>query len=513
MAKTGENKNMVLFPFMAQGHIIPFMELALQIEQRTNYEVTIVNTPMNIKKLRSSLPPNSSIRFLELPFTSSDHGLPPNTENTDALPYNLVIRLLEATNSLVPTFKQLVHKLIDPQLSPRHSSVCVIADLFFGWTASVAKELGVFHAFFCGNSGYGLACYCSFWMNLPYRAEISDEFSFPDFPEANKIHKTQISPQMLEANGGDAWSVFQGKNFSQWVNTDGILFNSVEEFDKLGLLYFRRKFGRPVWTIGPVLSRGSRAEKKVGIRTELCREWLNTKPVNSVLYVSFGSMNTISASQMMQLAMALEASGTNFIWVVRPPIGFDINSEFKADQWLPEGFEARIQGSRRGLIVHNWAPQMEILSHRAVSAFLSHCGWNSAIEALSHGVPILGWPMAGEQFFNSKFLEEEVGVSVEVARGKSCEVRHEDVKAKIELVMNETEKGKEIRTKACKVKEIVKNAMKDEHGFQGSSVKAMNDFFSVVDSVKEKIEASNCHLPTMINSSTGKEFAKIASGA
>ncbi|KAJ7950445.1 Glycosyltransferase [Quillaja saponaria] len=465
MANTEGNKNMVLFPFMAQGHIIPFMELALQIEQRTNYEVTIVNTPMNIKKLRSSLPPYSSIRLLELPFTSSDHGLPPNTENTDALPYNLVIRLVEATTTLLPTFKQLVHKLIDPQLGHHHRSVCVIADILFGWTASVAKELGVFHTFFCCNSGYGLACYCSFWMNLPYREEISDEFSFPDFPEANKIHKTQLSHNMLEANSGDAWTVYQNENLA-----------------------------RPVWSIGPVLSTGSRAGKEDGVRTELCREWLNTKPLNSVLYVCFGSMNTISASQMMQLAMALEASGTNFIWVVRPPIGFDINSEFKADQWLPEGFEARVEGSRKGLIVHNWAPQMEILSHRAVSAFLSHCGWNSAIEALSHGVPILGWPMAAEQFFNSKFLEEEVGVCVEVARGKMSEVRHEDVKAKIELVMNETEKGKEIRTKACKVKEMIKNTMKNEHGFQGSSVKAMNDFFSVAESVKEKTKASNSHL-------------------
>ncbi|KAJ7980739.1 Glycosyltransferase [Quillaja saponaria] len=441
-------ENIVLFPFMAQGHIIPFMALALQLEQRTNYSVTIVNTPLNIKKLRSSLPPSSSIHLFELPFNSSDHGLPPNTENTDILPYNLVLRLLESSTSVRPSFKQLVQKLIDTQLGHGQARVCIIADLFFGWTASVAKELGVFHAFFSLTSVYGLACYYSFWMNLPYKKENSDEFSFPDFPEANRIHKSQLPRYMLEADGADAWTVFQTKNFSEWVHTDGILSNSVEEFDQLGLQYFRRKFGRKVWTIGPVLSTGSRerAGREYGIGPELCREWLNTKPLSSVLYVSFGSMNTISPSQMMQLAMALEESGTNFIWVVRPPIGFDINSEFKDNEWFPEGFQERIQG---------------------------------------HGVPILGWPIAAEQFFNSKLLEEEVGVSVEVARGKSSEVRHEDIAAKIELVMDETQKGKEMKRKACEVRDIIKIAMKDEEGFQGSSAKGMNDFLSTLVSVKE----------------------------
>lgn len=97
-------------------------------------------------------------------------------------------------------------------------------------------------------------------------------------------------------------------------------------------------------------------------------------------------MNTISPSQMMELAKALESSGKNFIWVVRPPIGFDINSGFKADEWLPKGFEERITESKKGLLVHKWAPQLEILSHKSTGMFLSNCGWNSVLESLSHGV-------------------------------------------------------------------------------------------------------------------------------
>ena len=485
-AMAEREENIVLFPFMAQGHIIPFLALALHIEQSKNYTVTLVNTPLNIKKLRPSLPPNSSINLVEIPFSSSDYGLP-NTENTDALPYYQVIQLVEAGVSLKPSFKKLIENLTEQQGNP---PLCIIADIFFGWSASIAKELNVFHVIFSGNCGFGLACYYSLWIHLPHRYVDSDEFSLPDFAEASSIHVSQLAKTIKEADGTDPWSIFhQKKNLPEWVKSDGILFNTVEEFDLVGLLYFRRKLGLPVWPIGPVLlstKRQARAGKEGGISSELCLEWLNTKPFNSVLYVSFGSMNTISASQMMQLAMGLEASGKNFIWVVRPPIGFDLNSEFKSNEWLPEGFEERIKGSKRGLLVHNWAPQVDILSHKSVSTFLSHCGWNSVLESLSHGVPIIGWPMAAEQFFNVKLLEEELGVCVELARGKSCEIRHKDIVEKIELVMNETKKGNEMRSRACEVMEMIKNAKKDEEGFKGSSVKALDDFFSAALPVTKK---------------------------
>ncbi|KAH7560497.1 hypothetical protein JRO89_XS10G0031300 [Xanthoceras sorbifolium] len=163
-----------------------------------------------------------------------------------------------------------------------------------------------------------------------------------------------------------------------------------------------------------------------------------------------------------------------------------MNSEFKASDWLPEDFEERIKNSKQGLIVHRWAPQVDILSHEYVSAFLSHCGWNSVLEALSHGVTIIGWPVGAEQFYNAKFLEEEIGVCVEVARGTSCEVRHEEIVKIIELVMDETEKGKEMRRRACEIKETIENAIKDEENNKGSSTKAMDEFFNAGLTIREK---------------------------
>ncbi|KAJ0084292.1 hypothetical protein Patl1_29808 [Pistacia atlantica] len=469
MAET--KQNVILFPFMAQGHIIPFLALALHIQKtRKNCTITFVNTPLNIKKLRSSLPKSSSINFVEIPFNSSLHGLPPDSENCDALPYSLIIQLLRASASLKPAFRELINDLIYRN-NGADAPLCIIADIFFGWTAGVAQEFNVFHAIFSGAGGFGLACYYSVWRNLPHKKGESEDFLLPDFEEAGKIQKTQLALSMLQADGSDPWSLFQGGNLPEYVNSNGILFNTVKEFDKLGLKYFNRKLNRPVWAIGPILlSLDNRAQagkdKESGISSEFCKECL---------------------SHMKELAMALEASEKNFIWVVRPPIGFDINSEFRGQEWLPEGFEERvILGSKRGLLVKKWAPQVEILSHKAIGGFLSHCGWNSVLEALIHGVPILGWPMAAEQFFNVKFLEEEMGICVEVARGKTCELRHEDIEAKIEMVMSvKSKKGIEIRRNVGKVREMIKNAMRDEE-YKGSSVKAMDEFFNAALSMKEK---------------------------
>ncbi|KAG5577423.1 hypothetical protein H5410_057557 [Solanum commersonii] len=125
----------ILFPFMAQGHIIPFLTLAFKLEKK-GYHIIFVNTPLNIKKLKLSLPQNSSISLLKIPFNSSEHGLPPNTENTDSLSYKLL---------------NLVSSLIEKPL-------CVISDLFFGWSANIAHEFGIFHVIFSGAGGFGLAC-------------------------------------------------------------------------------------------------------------------------------------------------------------------------------------------------------------------------------------------------------------------------------------------------------------------------------------------------------------------
>ncbi|KAL0371155.1 UNVERIFIED_CONTAM: UDP-glycosyltransferase 92A1 [Sesamum angustifolium] len=113
---------------------------------------------------------------------------------------------------------------------------------------------------------------------------------------------------------------------------------------------------------------------------------------------------------------------------------------------------------------------------------MSHCGWNSVLESLKNGMPLIGWPVAAEQLYNAKTLVEEVGVCVGVARGTNVEVREENITEKIEKVMGESEEGRRMRRRAGEVKEMIEEAMRDEGDSKGSSVKAMHQFFAAAKS-------------------------------
>ncbi|XP_075675232.1 UDP-glycosyltransferase 92A1-like [Castanea sativa] len=266
----------------------------------------------------------------------------------------------------------------------------------------------------------------------------------------------------------------------------------MEGLGDIGVKYFRRKMGgKPVWMIGPACSsmkndthNQEERSEKLSSKTDSCCEWLDLHPPTSVLYVSFGSHNTILPSQMMELALSLEASNKAFMWVIRPPFGFSSTEDFRAE-WLPDGFEERIREKNQGLLVHKWAPQQEILSHKSIGAFLSHCGWNSVLESLSQGIPIIGWPLGGEQCFNSQMLENEVGVCIEVARGVNSETKHDEVARVIKMVLGKTEKGEEMRRKANQMKEKMEDSLRGGGGFEGSSIKAINDFLGTATSIKK----------------------------
>lgn len=140
-------------------------------------------------------------------------------------------------------------------------------------------------------------------------------------------------------------------------------------------------------------------------------KWLDLKEANSVVYICFGSMSSFSDAQLMEIAMGLEASGKQFIWVVKKE-----RKEGVREEWLPEGLEKRMEG--KGLIIRGWAPQVLILEHEAVGGFVTHCGWNSTLEAVCAGVPMVTWPVFAEQFYNEKLVTQILRIGVEVGAQK-----------------------------------------------------------------------------------------------
>ncbi|CAL5350887.1 unnamed protein product [Camellia sinensis] len=194
-------------------------------------------------------------------------------------------------------------------------------------------------------------------------------------------------------------------------------------------------------------------------------KWLDEQEPRSVVYACLGSITLLSLPQLIELGLGLEASKRPFVWVIRSG---DKAAEMK--KWVEEdGFEERTKG--RGLLIRGWAPQILILSRLAVGAFLTHCGWNSTLEGVCAGVPMITWPMFGEQFLNEKLAVQllEIGVSVGVQTvGRifaedNCEelVEREVVRAAVEKVMSEGIEGEETRRRARVFGVMAKKAMEE----------------------------------------------------
>ncbi|XP_074292685.1 zeatin O-glucosyltransferase-like [Silene latifolia] len=182
-----------------------------------------------------------------------------------------------------------------------------------------------------------------------------------------------------------------------------------------------------------------------------CLEWLNEHDKGSVIYVSFGTMTSLTEEQIGELATGLEKSGQKFIWVLRnADKGDDFCSGKDGNLELTEGYEERVKD--RGMVVREWAPQLDILAHRSIGGFMSHCGWNSCIESISMGVPIAAWPMHSDQPLNAILITEvlRIGVMVRDWEDSGKLVSSATIESVIKTLMT-TKEGEEIRKRASEL--------------------------------------------------------------
>ncbi|THU72242.1 hypothetical protein C4D60_Mb04t10010 [Musa balbisiana] len=221
-----------------------------------------------------------------------------------------------------------------------------------------------------------------------------------------------------------------------------------------------------------------------------CVAWLDEQPRGSVVFLCFGSMGMFSAEQIKEIAAGLERSGQRFLWVVRAPRsesqgpqGWGPQSEPDLEALVPEGFLERTE--QRGFLAKSWAPQVEVLNHEAVGGFVTHCGWNSVLEAITAGVPMIGWPLYAEQGMNKVLLVEQMRVAVAMEGCAKELVAAEEVEARIRWLM-ESEGGRELRERAVATKQRAAAARREA----GSSHQAL------LDVVKTLRNASTSPLPT-----------------
>ncbi|KAJ9559338.1 hypothetical protein OSB04_013952 [Centaurea solstitialis] len=465
MASPSTDLHFILVPLMAQGHMIPMIDIARLLAER-GATVTIITTPVNANRYRSvidrAIEANLKIQVLELQLELAKVGLPEGCECFDLLPSAaLKHNLFEAIAMLEESAENVIRGLIPP-------ANCIISDSGFPWTTDVATRLGIPRLVF-----YGPGCFAFLCIHMVANSDILDRvesdldyFVLPGLPDRIEITRAQAS----------GWGRGDEKSKERFERMEkagkaayGIVVNSFEELEDKYVEEFAKAKGKKVWCIGPVslcnksfLDIAERGEKGA-INERDCLKWLDSRESGSVVYVCLGSLTHSSMEQSIEVAMGLELSNVPFIWFTR-------DKEGELEKWVSkEGYEERIKD--RGLIVRGWAPQILILSHRAVGGFITHCGWNSTLEGISAGIPMVTWPHFAEQFLNERFIVDvlkigvrigtEVPVSFGVQEKNEVTVKMEDVKKAVEDLMNDKEESKERRRRAKKLGEMAKRAMEN----------------------------------------------------
>uniref|UniRef100_A0A0D3EK83 Glycosyltransferase n=1 Tax=Oryza barthii TaxID=65489 RepID=A0A0D3EK83_9ORYZ len=440
----------VLVPMMAQGHTIPMTDMARLLAEH-GAQISLVTTPVNAGRMagfvaaveEAGLP----VQLLELPFPAADFGLPDGCENIDMLQCKDDMRkFLEACGALR---EPLMARLRQHDLPPS----CIVSDMMHWWTSDIARELGIPRLTFSG-----FCTFASLARDIVYRnnllRDLTDEeevVKLSGFPTPLELPKARL-PGSLCVPGLEE---IREKIYDEEMRSDGKVMNSFDELETLYMESYKQVTDK-VWTIGPMClchrDRNTMAARgnKASLDEVKCLQWLDSKKPGSVIFVSFGTLVSTAPQQLVELGLGLEASNKPFIWVIKAGNKFPV-----VEKWLADGFEERVID--RGMIIRGWAPQMMILWHQAIGGFMTHCGWNSTIEGICAGVPMITWPHFAEQFLNEKLVVDHLKIGMEVgvkgvtqwgSEQKEAQVTRNSVETAVSTLMNEGEAAQGMRMRA-----------------------------------------------------------------
>ncbi|XBI68822.1 hypothetical protein VPH35_047972 [Triticum aestivum] len=180
--------------------------------------------------------------------------------------------------------------------------------------------------------------------------------------------------------------------------SSGVIINTFSDLEDAELQKIIDGMGVPVYAIGPLHKISLGAQSSLLAQDRTCLDWLDKQEVGSVLFVSFGSLASMDQEELVETAWGLANSRMPFLWVIRPD---SVQGSGKIG--LPDGFEEEARD--RGMVV-SWAPQQEVLGHQAIGGFWTHNGWNSTLESISEGVPMICRPHFGDQMINARYVQE-----------------------------------------------------------------------------------------------------------
>ncbi|PON65923.1 UDP-glucuronosyl/UDP-glucosyltransferase [Trema orientale] len=449
------NPHVLLLPYPTQGHLNPILQFAKRLVSK-GIKATLVTTIFVHNSLHLATTPTSN---LNIDFETISDG------------YDTTGRSISQIEAYLQTFRvvgsrtlaDLITRLRDSG-RPVHA---LVYDSFLPWALDVAKDFGLAGAAFFTQSFAVNTIYYHVHkglLRLPLSEktvslptlpplDISDIPSFVNSPESYPAHYHMVVNQ-----------------FSNIDKADLVIFNGFQELENKTVEWME-KLWPPIRAVGPTvpsmyLDKRLENDKDYSIylwkpNTDACISWLNDKSLRSVVYVSFGSLSALEAEQMRELAWGLKRSNNCFLWVVRESEETKLPLELFKD----ETFE-------KGLIV-NWCPQLAVLAHKSVGCFVTHCGFNSTLEALSLGVPLVAMPQWTDQMTNAKYVEDVWGVGIRARPDEKGIVRREVVENCIKELM-EGEKGKEIKKNVIKWRDLAREAVSQG----GSSDRNIDEFIA-----------------------------------
>ncbi|KAF1862617.1 hypothetical protein Lal_00013378 [Lupinus albus] len=443
---------MVTLPY--QGHLNPMLNLGKQLISR-GIHVTLITTEDARHRMKQNLH-NSKVQF---EFFSD--GLSLNYDRSDA---DAVINSLKGQGS-----KNL--SILLTSLTEVHNYSCVIVNPFVPSAIDVIANHGIPCAMFWIQASALYSIYYRYYKNIdsfPNLEDANEKVSLPSLPVFDVRDLPSFilpsSPRHFQVYMND---LFQSLDKVKWVL--GTSFYEIEEeivksMDSL----------KPIYPIGPSVSPFLLGEKETDdFKADMwnvedsCIEWLDNKPPSSVIYVSFGSLIVLSQKQMNSLATALKNSNKSFLWVIRS----DDSNNSNASE-LPIEFLEDTKG--RGLVV-KWSPQEKVLMHSSVACFISHCGWNSTLETLVAGVPMICYPEWTDQRTNAMLIENVFKNGVNLKRGEDRVASSEEIERCIKEVM-EGPNALKIKKRAMEIKESARKSLQDVGTSHQNLDKFVNDF-------------------------------------
>ncbi|CAM0882836.1 unnamed protein product [Alopecurus aequalis] len=460
--------SVVLYTWMVRGHLHPMTQLADHLAGHgVPVTVAIADVPstgdssQTVARLSASYP-SVSFHLLQPATIRSWDAADPNAD-----PFITLIADLRATNSALLAF-----------LRSLPSVKALVTDFFCAYGLDAAAELGLPAYVFFTLCASALATFLH--MPVMHSAVSFGEMgrSLLHFPGVHPIPASDLPEALLDRDNRQ-YSTILGL-FEQLPRATGILSNTFDWLEPRAVKAVKDGTPRPgeslpkLFCVGPLVG-----EERGGNSNHESLSWLDKQPAGSVVFLCFGSASSVPAEQLNEIAVGLERSGQAFLWAVRAPVAPDADStkrfegrgDAAVEALLPDGFLERTRG--RGMVVSSWAPQVEVLRHPATGAFVTHCGWNSIMEAVRAGVPMLCWPMYAEQRMNKVFVVEDMKLGVTMDGYDEVIVKAGEVEAKVRLLM-ETEQGTEIRERTRLAKQMAAHAL----GSGGSSAEAFVDFLN-----------------------------------